>query len=90
MPVTVRLPGPVVHDERSRTLEADGATVREVLSAVALRYPQVGTKLHSAGGGISPYVALYLNNVDVRCGGGLETQVVDGDELQVILAVAGG
>jgi molybdopterin synthase sulfur carrier subunit len=91
MPVTLSLPTILARlTDGQATLEADGATVGEVVSQVAGRYPQLAPRLRDANGGAYPFIAFYLNDEDTRFLGGLEAPVTEGDEITVVLAVAGG
>ena len=91
MPVTLSLPTILARlTDGQATLEADGATVGEVVSQVAGRYPRLAPRLRDASGGAYPFIAFYLNDEDTRFLGGLEAPVTEGDEITVVLAVAGG
>lgn len=72
------------------TLEATGATVGEVVAEVANRFPQLAPRLRDGNGGPYPYVAFYLNDEDMRFRGGFEAPVSNGDEITVVIAIAGG
>jgi len=41
-------------------------------------------------GGLRPLVNVYVEGVDARERGGLETELVDGETIRVVAAVAGG
>ena len=91
MPVTLSLPTILARlTDGHATLEADGTTVGEVVSQVAGRYPQLAPRLRDENGGAYPFIAFYLNDEDTRFLGGLEAPVTEGDEITVVLAVAGG
>jgi sulfur-carrier protein len=72
------------------TLEVDGATLGEVVTQVADRFPQLAPRLKDANGGPYPFVGYYLNDQDTRFIGGFEARVAEGDEITVVLAAAGG
>ena len=74
----VRIP-PTLRSEvgGARQVEADGATVREVLDDLVDRYPALGPQI-LANGDIAPFVNVYLGGEDVRTLDGLETAVTDG------------
>ena len=72
------------------TLDASGATLGEVVSGVAQRFPQLAPRLQDESGGPYPFVAFYLNDEDARFRGGFEAPVSDGDEITVIAAISGG
>lgn len=72
------------------TLEANGATLGEVVAGVAQRFPQLAPRLQDECGGPYPFVAFYLNDEDARFRGGFAAPVTDGDEITVIAAISGG
>jgi molybdopterin converting factor small subunit len=86
----VRIPPPLrpsVNGERS--VEATGATVREVLDDLTGRYPALRAQVFE-GDGIAPFVNVFLESEDVRTLDGLDTSVSDGSTLMLLPAMAGG
>jgi len=73
----------------ARELDADGATVAEVLDDLVDRYPPLAAQLLQDGE-LAPFVNVYLGGEDVRTRDGLETRVDDGDHLILLPAMAGG
>jgi molybdopterin converting factor small subunit len=69
---------------------ARGATVGEVVAAVAARHPALAPRLRDERGTPHPYVVFFLNGDDVRGRGGFAAPVRDGDEILVVPAIAGG
>ena len=69
---------------------ADGASVREVLRALAEQHPATQSQLFSEDGELNRYVNVYLNDEDVRVLEGLDTNVKDSDTLVILPAMAGG
>jgi molybdopterin synthase sulfur carrier subunit len=91
MPVTFSLPTVLARlTDGQATLEANGATVGEVVTEIADRYPQLAPRLKDENGGAYPFVAFYLNDQDTRFLGGLEAPVHEGDEITVVVAISGG
>ena len=91
MPITVLLPSVLAQQaEGNRSLDASGATVGEAITDVVARFPALGPRLRDEKGDLYPFVALYLNDEDVRFLGGFDATVREGDELSVVPAVAGG
>ena len=86
----VRIP-PTLRGEvgGARQVEADGATVRELLEDLGARYPALGAQLLE-NGGVAPFVNVYLGGEDVRTLDGLDTTVSDGQTLILLPAMAGG
>lgn len=73
-----------------KEVAADGASVGEVLRALAAAHPATQTQLFSGEGELNRYVNVYLNDEDVRVLQGLETPVGEGDTLVILPAMAGG
>ena len=88
---TVRIPPvlrPAVGGEKELT--AQGASVGEILGAVAEAHPETQNQLFAADGGLNRYVNVYLNDEDVRVLDGLDTAVGESDTLVILPAMAGG
>ncbi len=88
---TVRIPPvlrPAVDGEKE--VPAGGASVGEVLSALAQAHPQTRDQLFSENGDLNRYVNVYLNDEDVRVLDGLSTPVAESDTLVILPAMAGG
>jgi MoaD family protein len=71
-------------------VEVEGATVGDVLRALADRYPDASDQLFSGEGQLNRYVNVYVNDEDVRVQNGLETGVEDRDTIVILPAMAGG
>ena len=88
---TVKIP-PVL---RSRTggeseVAVAGASVGEVLAALADAHPDTRDQLFSDDGQLNRYVNVYLNDEDVRVLDGLDTTVSGSDTVVILPAMAGG
>jgi MoaD family protein len=88
---TVKIP-PVLRSQTGGDAEvaADGATVGDVLRALAEAHPGTRTQLFSNGDELNRYVNVYLNDEDVRVLDGLETEVSSSDTVVILPAMAGG
>jgi sulfur-carrier protein len=71
-------------------LELDGSTVGEVLAALFDRHGELRDRLSDDTGGLRRFVNVYVDGEDIRFSDGLATPVADGQEVQVLPAVAGG
>jgi sulfur-carrier protein len=78
------------HAGGEKQVDADGATLREVLSDLETRYPGITTTVLTEDGALHRFVNVYVNDEDVRYLGSLETEVRDGDTVSILPAVAGG
>ncbi len=88
---TVKIP-PVLRASvgGEKEVAADGATVGEVLRALAEEHPATQSQLFSEEGQLNRYVNVYLNDEDVRVLDGLDTAVQPQDTLVILPAMAGG
>jgi len=88
---TVKIP-PVLRPQTGGDAEvsADGATVGDVLRALAQAHPGTYSQLFSNGEELNRYVNVYLNDEDVRVLDGLETAVSSSDTVVILPAMAGG
>lgn len=69
---------------------AAGATVGDVLQALARECPEFGAKLWDDEGRLAGYVTVLLNGRSVEYLGGLATPVSDADTLSLFPPVGGG
>ena len=68
-----------------KRFELDAATVGE-----ALRQLPVSNLLFDEGGELRRLINIYVDGIDARGGGGLETRLSDDSEVRIVGAVAGG
>ena len=91
MPVTVRLPGTLRDAVGGETkIQAAGSTLAELFADIDRRHPGFRARVLDDRGAIRSYVNVYVGDVDARSSGGLDTAVLDGSEVMVIPAMAGG
>jgi sulfur-carrier protein len=89
--VTLQLPAVLAKlADGRRTLEASGATLGDVVSDVATRFPSLAPRLRDQTGNPYPFVTFYVNDDDARSHGGFAAAVRDGDEIIIVPAIAGG
>lgn len=72
------------------TVRVGGATAADVLEDLFGRFPALRARVLDEQGEVRRYVGVYLNGEDLRVQTGMSTQVADGDELELLHAVAGG
>ena len=87
---TVRIP-PTLRSEvaGARQVEANGATVAEILTDLTANYPSLSKQLLE-GDEIAPFVNVYVDNEDVRTLDGLATTVSEDSTVILLPAMAGG
>jgi sulfur-carrier protein len=88
---TVKIP-PVLRASvgGAKEVEASGASVGDVLRALAEQHPATESQLFSEEGDLNRYVNVYLNDEDVRVLDGLDTSVSESDTIVILPAMAGG
>jgi molybdopterin synthase sulfur carrier subunit len=91
MAVTVLIPTPLqklANDQAS--VQAEGATLREVVESLASQNADFKTRLLDDSGELRRFVNVYVNEEDVRFLQKLDTPLKDGDEVSIVPAIAGG
>jgi molybdopterin synthase sulfur carrier subunit len=74
----------------ARSVQADGATVAELLIDLERRYPGFRRQISSENGELHRFVNIYLNDEDIRYLQALDTPLKDGDTVSILPALAGG
>jgi MoaD family protein len=91
MAVTVKIPTQLRAAAGGQAeTQVDGSTVGEVLDALFDLHGELRDRLADDDGKLRRFVNVYVGGEDIRFGDGLETTVSDGDEVQILPAVAGG
>ena len=86
----VKIPPPYRGTTQGQVVVAvDGRTVGDCLKALADWYPGLGELLLGPGGEVHRFVTLFVNADEIDRGA-LDTPLTDGDELEILTAVAGG
>jgi molybdopterin synthase sulfur carrier subunit len=87
---TIRIP-PILRPEagNTRTVEAPGGTVREVLESLVTTYPSLRDRIFD-GDDLPQFLNVFVDGSDVRLFQGLDTKIEDGSTLILLPAVAGG
>ncbi|MFO0809237.1 MAG: MoaD/ThiS family protein [Gemmataceae bacterium] len=90
MAVKVLIPAPMrQHTGGNAAVDAAGGTVREALTNVGYLFPELTERLFE-GSALKKFVNVFVNDEDIRYLSNLDTAVKDGDEVNIIPAVAGG
>jgi len=64
--------------------------VSEIIEALDRGFPGLKARICTEDGELRRFINLYVNNEDIRFGEGAATTLVDGDEVSIIPAIAGG
>jgi molybdopterin synthase sulfur carrier subunit len=74
----------------SKSIQADGATIAEVLQGVNERFPGFREQITMEDGSLHRFVNIYINDEDIRFMQQLDTPVESGDVVSILPALAGG
>ncbi len=83
----VSIPTPLRSYTQAAEVEADGATVGELLADLDRRFPGIRFRMIDEQDGIRPHVRIFVNRESVA---GLAEAVAPGDEVQILQALSGG
>ena len=90
MAVTVNVTATLRNLVGAKSVDANGATVGELLNNLDSKYPGFKSQISDADGGLHRFVNIYLNDEDIRYLNSLDTAVKDGDSVSILPALAGG
>ena len=91
MSVSVRIPTPLrKFTDGLDTVSIDGATVNELIENLEATHPGIKSRLCDDNGKIRRFVNIFANDEDIRFLDGAETTLIDGDEVSIVPAIAGG
>ena len=86
-----RIPGPLRRlSDGAVTVDVEAHDLASAIDALDARHPGFRDRLLDENGDLRQFVNVYLNDEDIRFGGGLETKLDPKDEVSIIPAVAGG
>jgi sulfur-carrier protein len=90
MPVTVRIPAPLRPlAGGASTVECQPGTVRELIDQLDAKHAGFRDRVMEEDS-LRRFVNVFVAGEDVRFGQGIETPVAEGQEVQILPAVAGG
>ena len=72
------------------TVHVDASTVSDALHQLTERFPDLKALVWGPDGDLSAFLAVFLQDLDLREAGGLGTVLRAGDELSLVTAVEGG
>ncbi len=87
----IRIPGPLLDlTDGLDLVEVSPGTVRQAIEEASQRFPRLKERLLTPEGEVDASLNLYVNEEDIRSLAGLDTLLKEGDELVILLAMAGG
>jgi molybdopterin synthase sulfur carrier subunit len=90
MAIVVRIPTPLrTLTEGKDEVEAEGATVKDIIDNLESNYPGIKDRLCDDKG-VRRFVNIYQNDEDIRFLDSLDTAVKEGDDISIVPAIAGG
>ncbi|MEZ0343905.1 MAG: MoaD/ThiS family protein [Caldimicrobium sp.] len=91
MAVKVRIPTPLLSlTGGKKEVEAEGATLKELIEDLERRYPGLKERLCDEEGNLRRFINFFVNDEDIRFLQGEETPLKDGDVVSIVPAIAGG
>ena len=91
MPTRILIPTPLrVYAGKQDVIEVEGRTVGELLANMTAEYTELRKHLYNEDGRLRAFVAICLNDDDIRFLQKEATPVKEGDTLSIIPTVAGG
>ena len=91
MATKILIPTPLrPYTDKKDAVEADGATVGELLADLTKKHSGLKGHLYNEQGKLRSFVKIYLNDEDIRYLQKEDTKVTAGDTISIIPSVAGG
>ena len=88
---TILIPTPLrQYTEKQNSVDVDGSTVGEALSALTTRFGDLRKHLYTDEGKLRSYVNVYLNDEDIRYMQKEQTALAAADTLTIVPSIAGG
>jgi len=72
------------------TFDAPSVTLRQVIDSISARYPRARPYLLAASGDLASHIRVLINQARPQPDATLSTPIYDGDEVALLVAVAGG
>lgn len=91
MSATIEIPSPLQKFVGNQAaVEVPEGTVEKAFADLITRFSALQEQLYDEQGRIRSFVNIYLNDEDIRYAKNLETEVKDGDVIQIVPSIAGG
>jgi adenylyltransferase/sulfurtransferase len=75
---------------KQTSVEVQGATVGEAMSALVAQHPDLRKHLYTEEGKLRAFVNLYVNDEDIRYLHKEATALEEGDNISIVPSIAGG
>lgn len=91
MPVTVRIPTVLRHlTGGADSVQLQAASVAALLDALEAAHPGCRARLCDEQGALRRHINIFVGDEDIRFLEGLATPLKDGDQVDIVPAIAGG
>lgn len=91
MNVTITIPTLLKkHTDGLGAVTMNVATVRDILDELIRRFPGLHEHIYDANGQLQRYLNVFVNGLDVRFIDSVDTALAEGDDVQLVPAIAGG
>jgi molybdopterin converting factor small subunit len=91
MPVVIQIPTALrAFTDKQSEVRAEGATVEEAISALAVLHPDIKQHLYDENGALRSFINIYFGDTNIKSLNGLKTPLKDGDTIMLVPAIAGG
>ena len=89
--VKVRIPAPLQKiTQNKQEVTAEAENIKELILDLEKQFPGMKDRLLDESGKIRRFINFYVNDEDIRFLNQDETQLVEGSEVSIIPAIAGG
>lgn len=89
--VKVRIPAPLQKiTQNKQEVTAEAGNIKELIVDLEKQYPGLKDRILDENGKIRRFINFYVNDEDIRFLNQDETALVDGSEVSIIPAIAGG
>jgi molybdopterin converting factor small subunit len=72
------------------SIELEGELISDMLAGLALRFPELGSRVLDASGALAPHLVVIQNDVVLRTRDVANARVSADDELRIFTAASGG
>jgi MoaD family protein len=71
-------------------LDFNGITFKDLISVLVNKYPQLKKEFYTNTGGLTDYIAIFVNDKPLSALDGINTKLRNGDEIIFFVPISGG
>jgi len=89
--VKIKIPTPLRRftNEQSE-IEIESSSIKELIEVIGQKYPDLKKRLCDEEGNIRKFINVYVGEEDIRFLKGLDTEIKNEDEVNIVPAISGG